>query len=135
MEMRSKIDAWLLVVISLAMVLTLSATYSAASHATGMSVLLPMLIAAFTLGFLAWVLLATKYRIHNKCLTVRSGPFVWKIPVAEITRMTPTKSPISSPALSLDRLQIEYGKGKVILVSPPDQQLFIRAIQDAGNAA
>ena len=31
-------------------------------------------------------------------------------PVAEITRITPTRNPLSSPALSLDRLRNEYGR-------------------------
>ena len=34
----------------------------------------------------------------------------------------------SSPALSLDRLLIVYGVGKVVLVSPKDKEGFVSAL-------
>jgi hypothetical protein len=44
--------------------------------------------------------------------------------------MTESRSPFSSPALSLDRLQIDYGAGKSILISPADKEGFIEAIEE-----
>ncbi|WP_409978400.1 PH domain-containing protein [Anoxybacteroides rupiense] len=40
--------------------------------------------------------------------------------------------PLSAPALSLDRLQITYGKSgksKFILISPKDKSLFLKQIK------
>ena len=55
----------------------------------------------------------------------------WKIPVADIVGVTPSRNPLSSPALSMDRLNISYGKRKFILVSPEDKAGFIRAVEQA----
>ena len=43
----------------------------------------------------------------------------------------PTRNPLSSPALSLDRLRIDYGSGRSIMVSPEDKDKFIGDIEDA----
>jgi len=60
----------------------------------------------------------------------------WRIPAREITRITPTRSLTSSPALSLDRLRIEYDGGRqAVLVSPVDQDAFIAAVRAAQQAA
>ncbi len=73
------------------------------------------------------LLRSTYYVIDEGTLLVRSSFLTWRIPVAQITAITPTRNPVSSPALSLDRLRIEYG-GKFILVSPEDRGRFIEAL-------
>ncbi|MFQ5610075.1 MAG: PH domain-containing protein [Woeseiaceae bacterium] len=43
--------------------------------------------------------------------------------------MQPTRNPLSSPALSLDRLKITYGpKNRKVLVSPADKESFVQAL-------
>jgi hypothetical protein len=45
-----------------------------------------------------------------------------------------TRNPLSSPALSLDRLKITYGNGKRIMISPADKIGFLKAIgQELGG--
>ncbi len=73
------------------------------------------------------ILRSTYYVIEGGTLLVRCSYLTWRVPIAQITAITPTRNPASSPALSLDRLRIEYG-GKVILVSPDDRQRFIEAL-------
>jgi hypothetical protein len=51
----------------------------------------------------------------------------WRIRYAEISRVEPSASPLSSPACSLDRLLIEYGQRR-ILVSPLDRAVFVRSL-------
>jgi hypothetical protein len=65
------------------------------------------------------------WHLGRDVLIVQSGPFKWKVPVAEITGITPTRNPLSSPALSLDRLRINYGDGNSLMVSPEDKEKFI----------
>jgi hypothetical protein len=77
----------------------------------------------------AWMLLATDYRVERDDCRVRSGPFRWTIPVSEIQSVRPTRNPRSSPALSLDRLEITYGGGRRLLVSPLDKDGFLSAIE------
>lgn len=47
--------------------------------------------------------------------------------------MAPTRGPLSSPALSLDRLRIEYGKRGVVLISPREKEAFVRALEGHRN--
>jgi hypothetical protein len=47
-----------------------------------------------------------------------------RIPLGDIVEVRPTRSPLSSPALSLDRLHIRFGEGffKAAMISPADRQ-------------
>jgi len=71
----------------------------------------------------------TSYTITEKSLSIRSSLFKWEIPLREISTIQPTNDPLSSPALSLDRLRIEYGQGKSIMISPRNKAEFIRDLQ------
>jgi hypothetical protein len=77
-----------------------------------------------------WTVFGTTYEIGDTTLSIKSGPFRWKIPVKEIRSITPSNSPLSGPAVSLDRLEITYGpKNRSILVSPADKEGFIAEIE------
>ena len=52
------------------------------------------------------VLYATDYRFEGDELRIRASLFRWRVPLAAIDSVEPTKSPLSSPACSLDRLRI-----------------------------
>ncbi|MFN7267027.1 MAG: PH domain-containing protein, partial [Bacteroidota bacterium] len=51
-----------------------------------------------------------------------------KIDITTIRKITETNNPLSSPALSLDRLWIDYGKNGAVMISPEDKEGFIRHI-------
>jgi hypothetical protein len=76
-----------------------------------------------------WLLKTTCYTLEPTRLLVRSGPFSWNVPLAGIHSITPTRNPLSSPALSLDRLCIEYGKHGSLMISPADKQGFLRELE------
>ncbi len=135
MTFRSKIDAWLAITLIVSAGIALAAAYAMAMRVSGFGLLGACALAAIGAGLPLWLLCSTKYSIQGQILLVRSGPFRWRIPLAHITRMVPTKSALSSPALSLDRLRIEYGPGKLILLSPLDQERFVRAVSEAKHAA
>ena len=79
-------------------------------------------------ALMIWLLLGTHYTVDRGHIRVASGPFRWKIPIAEITSVEATRSPLSSPALSMDRLRIRYGKRRRIMISPADKAGFLEAI-------
>ena len=72
-----------------------------------------------------WLYLATKYVIGDEELTVLAGLYKVNIPIASITSITDSRNALASPAFSLDRLEIKYGKGKMILISPKDKSAFL----------
>lgn len=125
---KSKIDLWLLITLGLSSVVSLVAAYSAVRQPGTANILIAMVILLVGAGLPVWLFSQTKYIVAQETLRVRCGPFSWSIPVSEISSVTATRNPLSSPALSLDRLALDYGKGKTILVSPSDKSGFRAAI-------
>ncbi|TCB67861.1 PH domain-containing protein [Acinetobacter sp. ANC 4178] len=87
-----------------------------------------------TIAVLWWPVWNTQYRIEAEQLVITSMFLTWKIPLSAIQKISPSNNSVSSPALSLDRLRIDYqkqGKAKFILISPKDKQAFTLALQQA----
>ena len=76
-----------------------------------------------------WFMYGTEYELGGEHLLIRSGPFRWKIRIAGIEAVEPSRSILSSPAFSLDRLAIRFDGGKTILISPQHREEFIRELQ------
>lgn len=89
------------------------------------SVIAFLLITLSLLGTVCWF--TTYYEITERDqIITKSGPFRFpSIPIREIHSITPTNNPLSSPALSIDRLDIQYGAWESMLISPKDKQAFI----------
>ena len=66
------------------------------------------------------------YEVTREVLTVISFFFIKKnILIKDITRIVESNNPISSPAASLDRLEVYYGKYSSVIISPKDKMGFI----------
>lgn len=128
---RSKVDAWLVAVLATSVIASLVGaifivpvrpplTWALAAVIGGVGALLPL-----------WLLSSTRYVLLNGELLIQSGPFRWRIPIAAINGITPTSNPLSSPALSMDRLRIDYGTGDSLMISPRDKAGFIRELEAA----
>lgn len=76
--------------------------------------------------FVAHILLSTKYVINGASLTVVSG-FLYRrvIAVERITAIVPTRSPLSAPAASFDRLELRVAGEEPVVVSPKEKEAFI----------
>ena len=76
---------------------------------------------------LQWALYGTLYTLTENTLIIQSGPFRWVIDLEAIMEVFPTRNPLSSPACSLDRLQIRYSKSRLgMMISPQDKAGFLR---------
>jgi hypothetical protein len=129
---RSKLDTWLAAVLFLAVIIAIGAGV-AQYVASGFEIWWSLLPSVIVAGFIIWIMVSTQYTIDGHLLIVQSGPFKWRVPIVEITEISPTSNPLSSPALSLDRLRIEYRNGKSIMVSPEDKNEFISDLRAAGG--
>ena len=110
---ESKIDAWLAYVIYGAALICLFTSIYVVYTSPGIgSYLLSVVI--FCGGFLfpLWLVRSTAYLVGTSTLVIKSGPFRWLIELDDIVDIEASSNPISSPALSLDRLAIRYGNGK-----------------------
>jgi len=128
-KFKSKIDAWirvLLLAVVVAQILAIGTSVTQAHDplvTTGM-----ILLAIAVVGLMIGLLLGTHYTVDRGIVRIVSGPFRWKVPVDQITSVQASRSPLSSPALSLDRLLIRYGKNRRIMISPADKAGFLQAI-------
>ena len=122
---RSKVDTWL-IVLTLAVFAFLTFTivdtdFSIASIATSV----------LTMAIFIYVY-DEKYIIDNDKLIVKVGHFTLaKTAIVDIVEIRSTHNPISSPALSLQRLSINLRKHKsAIIISPRKRCEFINALKD-----
>jgi hypothetical protein len=127
-EFKSKIDNWLLFILISTIILSLYCAFFAALDGRMFNYVLAILIVMVGAGLPLWLLVSTRYMVSARTLEVFSGPFSWSIVLSSISSVQETRNPLSSPALSLDRLQIEYGGGKTILISPVNKSEFRDAI-------
>jgi|SRR5215471_13070788 len=135
---RSKKDAWLIAIIAVAFLITLISliltliTPGALQQGGWVSVVVVVVVWAFVAS-LIWPLY---YEITPSDLIVRSGLLHWNIPLSSIQQVHPSHNMLTPPALSLDRLRIEYlqnGKTRFMLISPKDKTGFLRDL--AQNSA
>ena len=127
-EFASKIDTWLFIVLVVTILVSTCAAFFSVRKGGVMSYMSAVIVILIGAALPAWVLLSTKYIISGEELVVRSGPFTWLVPITSISSVQDTRNSRSSPALSLDRLQINYSNGKSIMISPKDKERFRQII-------
>nr|WP_297783395.1 PH domain-containing protein [uncultured Allomuricauda sp.] len=70
------------------------------------------------------------YEVTDEVLTVTTFFFIKKsVLIKDITRIVESNNPLSSPAASLDRLEIYYGKYNSTVISPKDKMKFIEHLK------
>lgn len=126
---KSKIDTWMIVVVVSAIVISLYACAVVIFSSLSNMIWTLLFTLGLGVGLPIWILVSTRYTLDSKQLIIRSGPFNWSVPISEISNIAPTNSILSSPALSLDRLRIDYGQGRKIMISPRDKEFFLQEIE------
>ena len=127
----SKIDRRLALVLLGAAAISTAALTSVPQRAQPVGGVAFLVIGACGIALPIWVLVRTGYRLTEHALCVTSGPFRWRIPLGRIESVRPSRSAVSGPALSLDRLAIRYGRGRCLLVSPKERERFARELLQA----
>jgi hypothetical protein len=125
MRFRSKIDAWMVLIMLFAAV-AVAVVCAAQIKLRGLAAV-PMSMVVFIalIGPCVWVLASTYYWFDDAHLRVSCGPLRWRIPLDQIHHIEAARNFASSAALSADRLRIYYGRGKVIFVSPRNKGAFL----------
>lgn len=120
---HSKVDWWLGLILLAAPVVVVIGALTAPPHQRVVAYLGTAVLAAVYLG----LVFPMRYGITDAHLIVRYGLVRQRIALADIISVEPTRSPLSSPALSLDRLRITFGAGmfKKVLISPADKVQFL----------
>lgn len=85
-----------------------------------------LVVALLAAGMVAWIFTSACYEIGEGYFVARSGPFRFRRPLGSISRVRTSRNMLSSPALSLDRMEIQSRAGS-LLISPRDKAAFLRA--------
>lgn len=116
---KSKVDAWLLFFVFGAMVIPmLPILFIEFSIVILASIL-------FVLIFILSILFNIKYVIEDEVLYIKTAYlYTEKININDIIEISSTKTIVSAPAASLDRIKIKCGRN-VVIISPKDKEIFV----------
>lgn len=85
-------------------------------------------LSLLTVGLLLWIWFGTSYKVEAGLIKIKSGPFRSRVKINEIKKVRATKNPLSALALSIDRIEILYGKYGMTLISPKEKKEFIEVL-------
>ena len=124
---ESKVDWWVAVLLVATPLITLAAAVLAV--AAGGALLPAVLPCLFIAALYFGLVLPVRYGVSSRELIIRHGLVRRRIRIDSITRIRASHNPLSSPALSLDRLRVDYrGWLRAVLISPNDKAGFIRLL-------
>lgn len=97
---------------------------SVGARLTMAAIMLPAI--AFTLH----LFFTTTYRINDSNeLRIKCGLLINStVDITKIKSISRTRNPISSPAPSMDRIELKYGKWDSVIISPKDKIGFVDAL-------
>lgn len=121
---RSRVDA-VIGVFLLAPIVLSGGTIVSLLRAGDDNLLIPGAVLVTATALVAWLLLDTSYTITDRELLVRGGPVRMRIPLASIRRVRRSTTLLSGPALSLRRLEIDYGTAGLAIISPAEEAAFL----------
>lgn len=117
---KSKIGLELVIPLIVLFGTVLFLTVSGKPSWPGVAILLPVIL------FVAHMFMTTYYVINGDSLTIKCGFLYNKtIDITTIKKISETNNPLSSPATSIDRLEISYGKFDSVMISPKQKKEFI----------
>ncbi|MFT6443223.1 MAG: hypothetical protein ACJASM_002782 [Salibacteraceae bacterium] len=82
-----------------------------------------------SLSFILHVFYNTTYYINEKNQLLIKYGFIYNstVEIADIKSIERTRNPISSPAASMDRIELKYGKWNTVIISPKDKKELLNA--------
>ena len=122
MEFKSKVDLWLAAVLWGSVALCFFPVFLEDGLIIGLAIGSPMAI------FILLLWINTKYYIRDEHLVIKGVLKDTLIPIVSITSVNSTRNPSSAPALSMDRLEINYGNFNFVLISPLEKEHFMEEL-------
>lgn len=130
---KAKVSYGLLIPIILLMAFQIAWLLMAYVQLTfGAYIIIGVLVMAIIFTLLLF--LKTEYSIYGDVLLIKSGlVFKTEININTIRTIRKSRNLLASPAPSLDRLEIAYGKFDSILISPLKKEDFVHAVKAINN--
>ncbi|MGM0842772.1 MAG: PH domain-containing protein [Bacillota bacterium] len=130
MKFKSRKDWWLSLIVWTTMIFGIgSGIYAIIDKAPiALDLIITLTLCVLLPLFVLWMWVTTYYVVDENNLIIRFGPFKKIIPLDTVKSVRKTTNPISSPALSLKRLEIVYGYYNSVLISPIHRDEFIEIL-------
>jgi len=127
---KSKVDRWLIPALMMPPLATLAMAAKAIATGKGIDIGLSLGTALFVGALYGGLVFPLRYVLGNGRLEIRNGLCRQKIAFTEIQAVRPTRNPLSSPALSLDRLEVRWGPGlfQFVMISPTPREEFVQQL-------
>lgn len=119
---RSKVDWWIIAILA---VCVLPPIYF---NITDFD-LTGCIISCLCIVFLLMFIVPCRYKIVGEVLDIRCGVMHFRIKIDQIRTIRPTHNSLSSPAMSIDRLELKMKNGDVTMLSPKDKKGFIDSLK------
>jgi len=123
----SKLDWWIAAILIIVPIIEVTVLISSLRNGDREGLYAGLVGCGIVAAIYGLLIVPVRYGIGDEDLLVRFGVVRQHIRFDSIVAMYPTRSPLSSAALSLDRLAITTGRGPVhlTLISPVDREEFI----------
>jgi hypothetical protein len=83
----------------------------------------------FVAGLYGLLVFPLRYGISSDELIIRHGVVRGRVALGDIVEVKPTRNPVSSPALSLDRLEVRTGpRVSTNYISPSEREAFMAVL-------
>ncbi|NVO21623.1 MAG: PH domain-containing protein [Bacteroidetes bacterium] len=93
-------------------------------------------VAGSVILLLLWIRFGTYYQLFKDKLVAASGPFVWNIKIRDIEYIRLNQSTFGGTykaTLSLNGMEIRYGRNRSLLISPRQQERFINKLKELNS--
>lgn len=125
---KSKVDWWLGVIIVALPLIEIAALVSAVRSGESEAVRATAGGLAIVAAVYGLLLVPIRYGLDGESLIIRFGVIRRRVALESVREVRPSRNPLSSPALSLDRLKIELDAGGYALISPADREEFLQEL-------
>ena len=125
---KSKINVTLLIFVTLCLVI-LPVLPLLIGTVTASEIWFIVIYCPLAIAFEAYIYTSTHYTISGDTLTVKSILLCEKIKINDITKISHTRTWLSAPALSLNRIELHYKRGRTIVISPRNESSFISQLR------
>ena len=128
---KSKTDWWIALALCVPPIAALVVLVSSIVAGRLSEMLVALGVAVLVAGLYSGLIFPMRYGLDRQQLIVRSGVCRQRIPFNSIREVRRTRNPLSSPALSLDRLHVQFGEGffKAVMISPLDRDGFLEDLR------
>ena len=124
---KSNVDLWIAIILILVVVLGIFSIILSIFFGTSVNESIGLGISGILMILSVIIFLPVNYTLLESQLLIRFGLFRHRINYQDIKSVKKTFNLLSSPALSLKRIEIQYSKGiGFTLISPNDIESFVK---------